>query len=80
MAAVLGRLLVAEAGALAGRSAALRLLAKHVENRGAALVHQAEDLALEVQRRRPVSDMILPGLVSTASQLASCCCSFCIES
>ena len=55
VAVVLGRLLMAEAGALAGRSAALRLLAKHVENRGAALVHQAEDLALEVQRRWPVS-------------------------
>ena len=55
VAAVLGRLLMAEAGVLAGRSAALRLLAKHVENRGAALVHKAEDLALEVQRRRPVS-------------------------
>ena len=38
-----------------GAGAALRLLAKHVENRGAALVHQAEDLALEVQRRWPVS-------------------------
>ena len=43
---------MAEAYALAGRSAALRLLVKHVENRGAALVHQAEDLALEVQRQR----------------------------
>ena len=55
VAAVLCQLLMAEAGALAGRSIALRLLAKHVENRAAALVNQAEDLALEVQRRRPVS-------------------------
>ena len=70
VAAVLGQLLMAEAGALAGRSTALRLLAKHVENRAAALVHQAEDLALEVQRRRPVSMQqgvhALPGAVPTA--------------